>query len=75
MYENTIKIIVEHCGGYREKELFKNPHTVEELKQLYKEAVAKQKELETICSKYNALAVGDLQRIYKDKNIYENMQI
>lgn len=29
MYENIIKNIVERCGGYREKELFKNPHTVE----------------------------------------------
>lgn len=29
MYENIIKNIVECCGGYREKELFKNPHTVE----------------------------------------------
>lgn len=49
------------------------PHRVEELKQLYKEAVAKQKELETICSCFNALAVGDIPHIYKDKNIYENM--
>ena len=29
MYENSIKNIVERWGGYREKELFKNPHTVE----------------------------------------------
>lgn len=28
MYENTIKSIVNRCGGYREKEIFKNPHTV-----------------------------------------------
>lgn len=28
MYENIIKKIVERCGGYREKELLKNPHTV-----------------------------------------------
>lgn len=51
------------------------PHRVEELKQLYKEAVAKQKELETICSCFNTLAVGDIPHIYKDKNIYANMQI
>lgn len=29
MYEDIIKNIVDRCGGYREKELFKNPHTVE----------------------------------------------
>lgn len=51
------------------------PHRIEELKQLYKEAVAKQKELETICGCFNALAVGDIPHIYKDKNIYENMQV
>lgn len=51
------------------------PHRVEELKELYAEAVKKQKELETICSCYNTLAVGDIQHIYKDKYIYENMQI
>lgn len=51
------------------------PHRVEELKQLYKEAVAKQKELEEICSCFNTLAVGDIPHIYKDKNIYENMQV
>lgn len=50
-------------------------HRVEELKQLYKEAVAKQKELEIICSCFNTLAVGDIPHIYKDKNIYENMQV
>lgn len=51
------------------------PEHIKELKTLYREAVAKQKELETVCNKYNALAVGDIQHIYKDKNIYENMQI
>ena len=29
MYENTIKNIVDRRGGYREKEVFKSPHTVE----------------------------------------------
>lgn len=51
------------------------PHRVEELKQLYREAVAKQKELEAVCSRYNVLAVGDIEHIYKDKNIYENMRV
>ena len=48
---------------------------IEELKAVYKEAVAKQKELETICNRYNSLAVGDLVHIYHDKRIYENMEI
>lgn len=51
------------------------PHRVEELKQLYKEALAKQKELETICNSFNTLAVGDIPHIYKDKYIYENMRV
>lgn len=51
------------------------PQRVEELKAIYKEAVAKQKELESICSRYNSLAVGDLSHIYHDKRIYENMEI
>ncbi len=28
MYENIIKKIVDRCGGYRERELLKNLHTV-----------------------------------------------
>jgi hypothetical protein len=40
------------------------PGRVEELKRLYVEAVAKQKELETICDTYNTLAVGDIEHIY-----------
>ena len=48
---------------------------IEELKAVYKEAIAKQKELEKICNRYNSLAVGDLAHIYHDKRIYENMEI
>lgn len=48
---------------------------VNELKAIYKEAVAKQKELESICNRYNSLAVWDLSPIYSDKRIYENMEI
>ena len=29
MYENTIKDIVARCGGYREKDVLQNPHTIE----------------------------------------------
>ena len=45
------------------------------LKQLYQEALKKQKELEEICKKYNDLAVGKINHIYCDGKIYENMQI
>lgn len=78
LIDNKIQIVSfdEIALYYISRDYVKDiPQRVEELKQLYKEAVAKQKELETICSKYNVLAVGDLQHIYKDKNIYENMQI
>lgn len=51
------------------------PQRVEDLKRIYAEAVAKQKELESICSRYNSLAVGDLPSIYSNKRIYENMQV
>ena len=51
------------------------PGRIEELKRLYAEAVAKQKELETICENYNGLAVGDIEHIYSDKRIYPNMKI
>ena len=51
------------------------PGRVEELKRLYIEAVAKQKELETICDNYNSLAVGDIEHIYSDGRIYPNMKI
>lgn len=51
------------------------PHRIEELKLLYKEAVAKQKELETICNCFNTLAVGDIPYIYSNKTLYAEMQV
>ena len=51
------------------------PVRINKLKELYKKAVEKQQELEKICSEYNSLAVGNIKKIYKDKNIYENMDI
>lgn len=50
-------------------------HRVEKLKEIYNQAVEKQEELEALCSKYNTLAVGDIENIYCDKRIYKNMRI
>lgn len=61
---------------YSSKEYIDNiPKRIKELKRLYKKAYEKQKELDAICSEYNNLAVGDIKNIYKDKNIYPNMDI
>lgn len=61
---------------YASKEYIDNiPKRIKELKKLYKKAYEKQKELEKICSEYNNLAVGNIKNIYKDKNIYPNMDI
>lgn len=51
------------------------PRRVKELKAVYKEAVAKQKELEHICNRFNALAVGDIPYIYSNKTLYAEMQV
>lgn len=61
---------------YTSKEYIDNiPKRIKELKKLYKKAYEKQQELEKICSEYNNLAVGNIKNIYKDKNIYSNMDI
>lgn len=61
---------------YTSKEYIDNiPKRIKELKRLYKKAYEKQKELAAICSEYNNLAVGNIKNIYKDKNIYPNMDI
>ena len=61
---------------YTSKEYIDNiPKRIKELKRLYKKAYEKQQELEKICSDYNSIAVGNIKQIYKDKNIYENMDI
>lgn len=51
------------------------PRRAKELKAVYKEAVAKQKELEHICNRFNALAVGDIPYIYSNKTLYAEMQV
>lgn len=61
---------------YSSKEYIDNiPKRIKDLKRLYKKAYEKQHELEKICSQYNSLAVGTIKNIYKDKNIYPNMDI
>lgn len=61
---------------YSSKEYIDNiPKRIKELKRLYKKAYEKQQELEKICSDYNSLAVGNIKNIYKDKNIFPNMEI
>lgn len=61
---------------YTSKEYIDNiPKRIKELKKLYKKAYEKQQELSAICSEYNNLCVGNIKNIYKDKNIYPNMDI
>lgn len=61
---------------YTSKEYIDNiPKRIKELKRLHKKAHEKQQELEALCSEYNHLAVGNIKKIYKDKNIYQNMDI
>lgn len=61
---------------YSSKEYIDNiPKRIKELKRLYKKAYEKQQELDALCSEYNSLAVGNIKKIYKDKNIFPNMEI
>lgn len=61
---------------YASKEYIDNiPKRIKELKRLYKKAYEKQQELDVLCSEYNSLAVGNIKKIYKDKNIYSTMEI
>lgn len=61
---------------YSSKEYIDNiPKRIKDLKKLYKKAYEKQQELDALCSEYNSLTVGNIKNIYKDKNIYPNMDI
>lgn len=61
---------------YTSKEYIENiPQRIKQLKKLYKKAVEKQKELDTVCFEFNSLAVGNIKHIYSDKRIYENIDI
>lgn len=61
---------------YSSKEYIDNiQKRIKDLKRLHKKAYEKQQELAAICSEYNNLCVGNIKNIYKDKNIYQNMEI
>lgn len=61
---------------YTSKEYIDNiPKRIKELKRLHKKAYEKQQELAALCKEFNSLAVGNIKNIYKDKNIYPNMDI
>lgn len=78
LYDNKIQVpeLNDLTIYYSSKEYIDNiPKRIKELKKLYKKAYEKQQELEKICSEYNSLAVGNIKNIYKDKNIYPNMDI
>lgn len=49
------------------------PAAVAELKRLYAQAVAKQEELASICSAFNAYAVTGIESICQDKRIYSRL--
>jgi hypothetical protein len=51
------------------------PAAIKAMKKAYKKAVEKQKELETICNEFNFYAVDGIERIYKDKYIYERFTV
>lgn len=61
---------------YTSKEYIENiPQRIKQLKKLYKKAVEKQKELGAVCDEFNSLAVGNIEHIYSDKRICENIGI
>jgi hypothetical protein len=51
------------------------PATIKEMRKKYIKAVEKQKELETICNEFNFYAVDGIERIYKDKHIYDSWRV
>ena len=61
---------------YTSKEYIDNiPKRIKELKRIHKKAYEKQQELKKICSEYNNLTVGNIKKIYENKNIFQNMDI
>lgn len=75
--ENKIQVpTAENLKLYYINEYIENiPAAIKAMKSTYKKAVEKQKELEKICDEFNAYAVDGIDRIYKDKYIYENGRV
>ena len=51
------------------------PATIKAMRKKYIKAVEAQKELETICNEFNFYAVDGIERIYKDKHIYDSWRV
>ena len=49
------------------------PETIENIRKLEAEAIAKQEELKKICERFNTLAVDGIETIYCDKHIYRRL--
>ena len=49
------------------------PATIEQVRKLEAEAIAKQEELKKICDQFNSLAVDGIETIYCDKRIYRRL--
>lgn len=49
------------------------PAAIKEMRKAYKKAYEKQKELETLCNEFNIYAVEGIERIYKDRHLYERL--
>lgn len=75
--ENKIQVpTAENLKLYYINEYIENiPAAIKAMKNAYKKAVEKQKELEKICDEFNFYAVDGINRIYKDKYIYEKFTV
>lgn len=51
------------------------PAVIKEMRKKYKKAYEQQKELEKICDEFNFYAVDGIERIYKDKYIYDSWRV
>lgn len=47
------------------------PGTIAKMRELYELAIEKQKEFETVCNRFNALACGNIERLKAGPTIYE----
>lgn len=78
LIDNKIQLVTfdEIALYYVSREYVENiPQRIEAIKAAHAEAVAKQDELKAACDRFNALAVGDIDRLYYDSHIYTGMDI